>query len=300
VAEIKATSGGPLSVDPRNVSVPLMIGIVLAPYIFAWFLLRQGYSKKSRVISFSWLAFLIVINGFAINGAEQAVRPSKEPSKVVVDPNSDEKAKVAMFARQYVRSGMKDPASADFGNVWGMSSTVACGFVNGKNSFGAFTGEQKFIFANGAVAFQGSSDFSQMWNTLCVSTAKGKAPSTFSGISWGGRPTKALKQLLEPTSEGLSLYGPVNKPEPLEGVAVSEADYSFDQNRLFSTNFYIDGTNGRDAILTAFVKMYGAPQEYDEGKGHYAWKWSDKKTTASIDYNKDHDRTTVNFGNNRF
>ena len=285
-------------VDQRNVSVPLIIGIVLAPYIFTWFLLRQGYSKKSRVISFSWMAFLLVISGFANNGVKQAGQAQQEHSAVVLDPNRDEKAKVAMLSRQYVRSAMKDPSSADFGDVWGMSSTVACGFVNGKNSFGALTGDQRFIFANGTVAFQGSSDFSRMWNTLCVDMAKGKAPSSISGISWGGRPTKALKQFSELTDEGLSVYVPVNKPEPLEGVTVSEADYSFDRKRLFSANFYIDGTKGRDAILTAFVKMYGTPQEYDDGKGLYLWKWSDKKTTASINYNKDQDRTTVNYNKN--
>jgi len=33
----------------------LGIGVLFVPYIFSWFLLQKGYSKKSRFIGFSWL-----------------------------------------------------------------------------------------------------------------------------------------------------------------------------------------------------------------------------------------------------
>lgn len=45
--------------SPRAVSPLLTIGIFLAPPIFAWFLLRKGYSVMARTISFSWMAVLL-------------------------------------------------------------------------------------------------------------------------------------------------------------------------------------------------------------------------------------------------
>lgn len=46
----------------RKVSILLGIGIFLMPYIFAWFTLREGYSKPARFISFGWLLFLVFVN----------------------------------------------------------------------------------------------------------------------------------------------------------------------------------------------------------------------------------------------
>ena len=39
--------------------VLLAIGIYVAPYIFAWVTLREGYSRVWRVISFSWAILLL-------------------------------------------------------------------------------------------------------------------------------------------------------------------------------------------------------------------------------------------------
>ena len=43
----------------RKVSLLLGVGIFLLPYIFAWYTLRKGHSTISRVVSFSWLFWLI-------------------------------------------------------------------------------------------------------------------------------------------------------------------------------------------------------------------------------------------------
>lgn len=45
----------------RPVSILLGIGILLVPLIFAWFTLRKGYSTKAKVISFTWLLFILAI-----------------------------------------------------------------------------------------------------------------------------------------------------------------------------------------------------------------------------------------------
>ncbi len=46
----------------RKVSILLGIGIFLMPYIFAWFTLREGYSKPARFISFGWLVFIVYLS----------------------------------------------------------------------------------------------------------------------------------------------------------------------------------------------------------------------------------------------
>jgi hypothetical protein len=40
----------------RPVGVLLLVGVVLAPYIFAWVLLGRGYSARSRFAAFAWMA----------------------------------------------------------------------------------------------------------------------------------------------------------------------------------------------------------------------------------------------------
>jgi hypothetical protein len=48
-------NGNETKAKARKVGPVLTIGILLAPYVFAWLLLRKGYSKAARLIAFSWL-----------------------------------------------------------------------------------------------------------------------------------------------------------------------------------------------------------------------------------------------------
>lgn len=43
-------------VPVRAVPIWLMIGIVILPPIFVWFLLRPGHTAKQRILGFGWLA----------------------------------------------------------------------------------------------------------------------------------------------------------------------------------------------------------------------------------------------------
>ena len=54
--------------SPRKVSVPLFLGILLVPIIFSWFLLRDGYSRLARALSFTWL---IIITFVVTDATEQ-------------------------------------------------------------------------------------------------------------------------------------------------------------------------------------------------------------------------------------
>lgn len=283
--------------DHRKVSIPLIIGIVLLPYIFAWLLLGKGYSTQSRVIGLGWMAFLLVMVGIGRsnpNGEGNATSSTR--TTIVVDPNRADKDRAAALAKQVVPSALKDPSSAEFGDVWGMSATVACGFVNAKNSFGAMAGRSRFILDDGRVSMEnGQAGFARQWNAKCVDKPQAPPPSGAGTIRWGSRPPSSLKLFAPATGEGLAVYIPKAAPEPQEGVTVAEADYSFDHGRLFSANFYIDGESGRDAILAACVKKYGTPQAYDEDAGSYSWKWPSSRISVGINYSAKHDRTTLNF-----
>jgi len=48
---------------PRRISGLLMLGLLVFPPIFAWFLLRRGYAKSTRVAGFTFAA---VMFGFGI------------------------------------------------------------------------------------------------------------------------------------------------------------------------------------------------------------------------------------------
>ncbi len=65
-----------------------------------------------------------------------------------------ERGAFAIAAAQVnIRSRMKDPESVRFGRTWagGDSMSVGCGYVNAKNSFGGYGGEELFV-GNGELA----------------------------------------------------------------------------------------------------------------------------------------------------
>lgn len=63
VAQPFGRSLSPISagtVDTRRVGFLLGLGILLAPWLFAWILLRPGYSNLARVLGLGWCAVVIV------------------------------------------------------------------------------------------------------------------------------------------------------------------------------------------------------------------------------------------------
>jgi len=76
--------------------------------------------------------------------------------------------------KEAVRSKLKDPNSAQFKNVYFHRGAdgipVSCGEVNSKNSFGGYTGFQKFVSAGKSeLTFLQSevSDFGSTWKQFC-------------------------------------------------------------------------------------------------------------------------------------
>lgn len=85
-------------------------------------------------------------------------------------------ADVIIFSKKTVASKMKDPGSVKFKDVFSSSTekggVVACGRVNSKNSFGAYTGFTRFI-SNGQTTFiegvdKSNPPFPELWTMLCL------------------------------------------------------------------------------------------------------------------------------------
>jgi hypothetical protein len=64
---------------PRPIGVLLLVGIVLAPYVFAWVLIGRGYSARSRLAAFAWMA---VFSSFVATDVHRGLASLRSPSTV--------------------------------------------------------------------------------------------------------------------------------------------------------------------------------------------------------------------------
>ena len=86
------------------------------------------------------------------------------------DPNDPRV--IVSTAKDAVRSQSKDPDAVQFGKVWVgqvKQSKVACGTFNGKNSYGAYSGEQRFIAGGDLVMTdeRHGALINRMWQDSC-------------------------------------------------------------------------------------------------------------------------------------
>lgn len=98
---MNSTVSSPTAPVRRRVSFLLGLGILFVPMIFVWFLLREGHSKRARIIGFTWL--VIAILGAVANiqetpttavVEEQIANP--EPEAQTLPPTTSESATAAI------------------------------------------------------------------------------------------------------------------------------------------------------------------------------------------------------------
>jgi len=92
-----------------------------------------------------------------------------------------------MMAKANLREILKDPESARFQHVFintvttadGRTAHIYCGEMNAKNSYGGYSGYQRFIAAPGAAAMEESTDdFEDRWSRLCDAALRPDVPFT--------------------------------------------------------------------------------------------------------------------------
>lgn len=68
----------------RSVGAALGIGVLLLPFVFAWFTMRKGHSTVARVISFGWL-ILIIISVVTLRSPADDLEATPEVSALATD-----------------------------------------------------------------------------------------------------------------------------------------------------------------------------------------------------------------------
>jgi len=71
----------------RDIGTGFLLGILLFPLVFSWFLLRKGHSAVSRATGFAWLALFVTL-GFVVPSA--SVHPA--PATVAGSPRPEDPA----------------------------------------------------------------------------------------------------------------------------------------------------------------------------------------------------------------
>lgn len=89
--------------------------------------------------------YFVLLLGLLLAGCQTAAETA--PLEVLTPHQLSSPQKDALF--DGVRSSLKDPGSAQFGDyVAGLNSKngiVVCGWVNAKNSYGGYTGKQPYL-----------------------------------------------------------------------------------------------------------------------------------------------------------
>lgn len=74
----------------KKVSIGLVVGIIIVPYIFVWLLLNKGYSNKARYYGFAWLiiAAILFFNMRKSNESSSPTYINSNRTESVVDGNN--------------------------------------------------------------------------------------------------------------------------------------------------------------------------------------------------------------------
>lgn len=72
-------------------------------------------------------------------------------------------------AKGLVAATLKDPSSVKWGGIWSYGGVI-CGYVNAKNSYGAYAGPARFFVAGKSPQIEGGdlgSSFEGLWSASC-------------------------------------------------------------------------------------------------------------------------------------
>jgi hypothetical protein len=114
-------------------------------------------------LSLSWVNSISPLWGERYE-LEQKYKQVKEE----VRKEENEVVKLISISQMGVKGLLKDPSSAEFSGEKVSKSGAVCGYVNAKNSFGAYSGKARYISSGGQSAIDdGGQSFSDSWERLC-------------------------------------------------------------------------------------------------------------------------------------
>lgn len=179
--EAKPTSNN--EVKGREIGVWLAGSIIAVPPLFAWFLLKKGYSNKHRLAAFVWMAiWLGIYNGSTPENHAKYEQKKAAEKKAEQDYAKSDKGlenRIHGTWKSGIKDALIDPSSAEFKNVFFVLTTnrtpFACGEVNSKNRLGGYTGYKRFVTAGlkEYTYMEGETDgFNEYWKQVCVEGMK--------------------------------------------------------------------------------------------------------------------------------
>ena len=125
------------------------------------------------VSAISNIGFLVWVNSMTpIWGDGYSTRLEHEAShnaaKAETQRLENEDAIRRYNAEESVKSNLKDPSSAKFSEATAGKHGSVCGTVNAKNSFGAYSGDSRYVSSGGKTSIDdGGQEFSSLWNSKC-------------------------------------------------------------------------------------------------------------------------------------
>jgi len=126
--------------------------------------------EKGHGTTVAIVAVLVLVIAAGLGGEKQP-KPAETP-KPTTQPTGVPDWRRTAKAQSEVKSMLRDPASAEFGDMRVSAAggtPVVCGTVNSKNGFGGMGGSQRFI--SGAVTAleeqMASGEMDAAWNKMC-------------------------------------------------------------------------------------------------------------------------------------
>ncbi|MBB3320901.1 hypothetical protein [Atlantibacter sp. RC6] len=154
----------------------ISLAITVPTFIFGFWLVDKagGGAKIATILTVCVCVGLLfwVDSQTPIFGERYSLRMEREAisERARKEEIYNEKQRVlkTMAAKDSVKSSLKDASSAQFsGDFQGKNDSV-CGYVNAKNSFGAYAGKTRYVSANGVSSIDdGSEGFASRWNDAC-------------------------------------------------------------------------------------------------------------------------------------
>lgn len=133
----------------------------------------SGIEKLGAIPCFIGVIVVCAVSILWINsitplwGERYTERQGYEKMKEDLRGQETQEIRKISIAQVAVKGLLKDPSSADFSGEKVNSNSVVCGYVNAKNSLGAYSDKDRYIFNGAAYIDDGSGDFASMWASLC-------------------------------------------------------------------------------------------------------------------------------------
>jgi hypothetical protein len=249
---------------------------------------------------------LILLVGFVGIGAVGAlIGKLNAPQETELDRAERIRADgdLATLARgqRAIRTMLKDPSTAEFSDGYGRlkhGQHVACGYVNGRNSFGAMAGPTPWLaIAEKNVAMVRSLEnqrtFVRTWNEYCtgLDDRDKPMPGEFDGVRLGSRPPSSL--VASSDSKAVLIYRG-DRPARFLGVPIEDAWFEAEHGRISGISVTARGTQSYEALRDQIRRRYGPPTNIGSSDPPiFTWEWMNRDPRAQLSFNRHTDQALL-------